>query len=273
MEYTGSMHTFAVCAWQDSPYLETCIRSLLAQTVPSRVVLCTSTPGKMVREMAERYALELFVRDGDAGIAADWNFALAAAGTPLVTLAHQDDIYEPDYLRYTLEALNSSDRPLISFTDYYEIRNGEKVYADRSRMLRIKEWMLLPLRKKKCQDQIRIRRRILSFGDPLCCPSVTYVRDHLPLDPFRNGFQSNLDWDCWERISRLSGSFCYIARPLMGHRIHPDSATSKVIRKEESRSGEDLQMLRRFWPAWAAHGINLFYAKAQESNRLEEGGK
>ena len=37
-------HVFAVCAYKDSPYLEQCIRSLKAQTVPSHIIICTSTP-------------------------------------------------------------------------------------------------------------------------------------------------------------------------------------------------------------------------------------
>lgn len=36
-------HVFAVCAYKDSPYLEQCIRSLKAQTVPSHIIICTST--------------------------------------------------------------------------------------------------------------------------------------------------------------------------------------------------------------------------------------
>ena len=28
-------HTFAICAYKESPYLEACIRSLKGQTVPS----------------------------------------------------------------------------------------------------------------------------------------------------------------------------------------------------------------------------------------------
>lgn len=37
-------HVFAICAYKDSPYLESCIRSLAGQRVKSPVILCTSTP-------------------------------------------------------------------------------------------------------------------------------------------------------------------------------------------------------------------------------------
>ena len=38
------LHTFAVCAYKDSPYLEACIRSLTEQQVKTDVICCTSTP-------------------------------------------------------------------------------------------------------------------------------------------------------------------------------------------------------------------------------------
>ena len=37
-------HTFAVCAYGDSPYLESCIRSLVRQPGNPEIICCTSTP-------------------------------------------------------------------------------------------------------------------------------------------------------------------------------------------------------------------------------------
>ena len=36
-------HTFAICAYGDSPYLTECLDSLLRQTVKSTILLATST--------------------------------------------------------------------------------------------------------------------------------------------------------------------------------------------------------------------------------------
>ena len=92
-------HTFAICAYQDSPYLETCIRSLKRQTAPARIILCTSTPTPFIRGMAEKYRLPYYVRNRKSDIQEDWNFACEMAGTRLVTIAHQDDYYHRDYAR------------------------------------------------------------------------------------------------------------------------------------------------------------------------------
>ena len=56
MEYQNTDHTFAVCAYKESPYLESCIKSLISQTVKSNIIVCTSTPCEFIENMA-RYLL------------------------------------------------------------------------------------------------------------------------------------------------------------------------------------------------------------------------
>ena len=46
---------------------------------------------------------------------------------PIVTIAHQDDVYFEDYTRILLERANEAKRPIIFFTDYCEIREGKRV--------------------------------------------------------------------------------------------------------------------------------------------------
>ena len=52
-------HVFAICAYKDSPYLERCIRSLKAQTVPSHIIICTSTPSSYIDRLAWKYGLQV----------------------------------------------------------------------------------------------------------------------------------------------------------------------------------------------------------------------
>ena len=68
-------HTFAICAYKDSPYLESCIKSLKKQTVYSSIILCTSTPSPYIQGMADKYGIPVFARDGQSDIQTDWNFA------------------------------------------------------------------------------------------------------------------------------------------------------------------------------------------------------
>ena len=62
---TGPAHSFAVCAYGESPYLEACLRSLKAQTVKegTEILICTSTPNSHISRLAEKYGVPLRVRD------------------------------------------------------------------------------------------------------------------------------------------------------------------------------------------------------------------
>ena len=119
-------HTFVICAYKKSEYLEECICSILKQTIKSNVLISTSTDIPFIREMAKKYDIPLYVAEHKSDIAKDWNFAYKKANTKYVTIAHQDDIYDADYAKTAISMLEKNKKPLIFFSDYYEIKNGRK---------------------------------------------------------------------------------------------------------------------------------------------------
>lgn len=258
-------HTFVICAYQESIYLEECIRSLLAQTVSSEIIMSTSTPNDYIRRVSEQYQIPLYVNPGQGGITQDWNFGYFLARTPLVTLAHQDDVYLEGYTSRMLSAVGRAKHPLIYFTDYGELREGKPVRSNS--LLRVKRVMLSPLKVRGFQHSRWIRRRVLSLGCPICCPSVTFVRENLPETIFQNGFRSCEDWEAWEMLSKMKGEFLYEPEILIYHRIHGESETSAIIR-DGARSGEEYEMFRKFWPKPIARFLVKRYARGQESNTL-----
>ena len=260
--YRAAQHTFVVCAYGKSPYLEESVVSLLRQTVKSHILMATFTPNKLICACAEKYGVPLLVNTGKAGISGDWNFALSCAQTALVTLAHQDDLYEPAYTEEMLRAMNAARDPLVFFSDYAELRGKEKVI--RNRLLRIKRFLLLPV--ALAPSSKAARRLSLAFGNPICCPSVTYRREIIAAHPFQEGFKSNLDWQQWECLSDLEGSFVYCRAPLMCHRIHEGSETSRLL-ENDLRRAEDYAMFRRFWPRWMAKLLAKLYAASYRSNQ------
>ena len=252
-------HTFCVCAYKESPFLEECVLSLMNQTVKSNILIATSTPNEHISSIAEKYGIPLFVNDAAPGIGSDWNFAISKAETDLITVAHQDDIYEPEYLEKILSKMRND--VIIAFSDYAELRSGKKVFSNK--LLRVKRTMLFPLRFFK--KSIFVRRRVLSLGCPICCPAVTYNGAVIRQNPFKSDFKSNLDWQQWENLSKIKGSFIYIPEPLMCHRIHEDSETSKII-GDNLRTNEDYIMFCKFWPENFAKRIAKVYASSEKSN-------
>lgn len=258
-------HTFVICAYKESPYLEECIRSLKRQTVKSPVLVATSTPNEWIKNMAQKYNLPLYVNEGESGIAQDWNFAYRQAKTKYVTIAHQDDIYEPGYLKQILSELKRAQDPILAFSDYGELRKGKKV--EKSFLLTVKRIMLLPLRVKTFQNIEFVKRLVIRFGNPVCCPATTYVKAKFTGNPFEVRFSSNVDWMMLERMSRTKGSFCYLARVGMYHRIHEKSTTTEII-GGDIRWREDYEMFRKFWPAWFAKMIVRVYRLSEKSNNV-----
>ena len=259
-------HTFVICAYKESPYLEECIKSLQAQTLKSQMIMVTSTPCEFLDEISRRYQIPLIVNPGPGGIVEDWNFGYHQVKTPYLTLAHQDDLYYEGYTEHFCQGVQRArKKALIFFSDYVEIRQGQVVKENK--LLKIKRLMLLPLRPKIFSSNRFIRRRILSFGSPICCPSVGYARENLPETIFSRGFISNQDWEAWERLSKLKGDFLYDPEALVAHRIHEASTTTEII-SEHGRSKEDAIMYRKFWPKWIANLLVRAYAKGQDSNQL-----
>lgn len=263
MTYENTDHTFVVCAYKESEYLEELLFSLIQQTVKTNIIIVTSTPNGYIETLAQKYNLPVYINTGEKGISGDWNFALRSAKTLLVTIAHQDDVYAPEYAKEMLTALNKAKDPIIAFSHYAELRNGEVVH--KNRLLLIKKILLIPIRLS--QNSIFLRRCSLALGNPICCPAVTYVRDKVEDFPFESVFSCSLDWAQWEKLSKQRGAFVYVNRPLMCHRIHGDSATSALI-QDSRRSQEDFEMFCRFWPKPIAAMIERIYSTSEKSNEL-----
>lgn len=262
---TSKEHTFVICAYKNSQYLEECIRSLVRQRDYSDILMVTSTPSDYITELANKYEIELFVNEGESGITQDWEYAISKSKTDIVTIAHQDDIYEIDYSKRVIDAIRSSSNPIIAFTDYYEIIEGEKIY--KNKLLRIKRLMLSLFRLPLAEKSIFIRRLVLSLGNPICCPSVAYYLPNISRPLFNHHFRSNEDWEAWEKLSKENGDFIYINKMLMAHRIHNESETSIII-GDDSRSLEDYEMYRKFWPKCIARYLARKYKESEKYNNL-----
>lgn len=258
-------HTFAICAYKESPFLESCVNSIVSQSYKTNVIICTSTPNSRIDSVANHYGVPVLVRDGRSNMADDWNFAIDSAPTQLVTIAHQDDVYCPEYAQNILASFSKEEDALIFFSNYGEIREGEVV--DENRLLAIKRRLLSPLKDSKKGASGFWKRNALRFGNSICCPSVTYNKERLPLPLFQKGLKNSLDWEAWERLSRDRGSFCYCPKVLMYHRIHEGSETTRLI-ADNTRTAEDLEMFKKFWPSPVAYFINAVYSKGQNSNAI-----
>ncbi len=258
------MHTFVVLAYKESEYLEDCIKSVMNQKYKSNVVIATTTDNKFIRKLAKKYKLDVVVGE-HTNIGGDFDFAKNVGKTELVTVAHQDDIYDYEYSYKVVDEYIKNTNTSIIFTDYYEIRNNNKVYTNLN--LKIKRLLLLPLRIKKLGKYRFFKRWVLRYGNSICCPAVTFVKDNVPKEIFTCDLTCNIDWYAWEKLSIRKGSFVYIKDKLMGHRISEESTTTDII-NSGVRTKEDRFIFNKFWPSFISSILTKLYRNSEKSNKV-----
>lgn len=258
-------HSFAIMAYKNAPFIEETIDSILKQNQNSTVYMTTSTPSDRIESIANNYHIPLYINTGKAGIVGDWEFALSCAETPYVTLADQDDIYEPQYASDVVGLLDKKKDSLIAFTNYREIDNEGQLRKTNITMA-IKRMLLWPYLFSQT-TRGGFRKLILAFGDPICSPSVTYnVKNLGSIHLFDEQYSMALDWDAWLRMTETKGSFCYRRKRLLNHRIHLDTQTSGGIAGGK-RYEEDLKIFKRLWPAWLAKRLARLYSGSYRTNK------
>jgi hypothetical protein len=259
-------HSFVIPVYRAASQIGPLIESLRAQIGgASEISLATSTPSAELNLLAAHYDLPLHINPQRIDIAADWNFALQATRTGLVTLAHQDDLYAPDYVAKLSEALGRHSGAFFAFCDYSE--HTPSGLRPTNVNLRIKR----ALRQRaygsgECLTETRDKVRLLSLGNPICCPSVMFNRPALGEFRFPNGFQSNLDWMAWLDLARRPGGFVYVRERLLSKGVHDGSETTAAI-ANRAREHEDRLLFEALWPRPIAAMLASLYKLGYRANR------
>lgn len=252
-------HTFAICAYKDSPYLEACIKSLKGQTVASDIILCTSTPSLYIGELARAYGIPVFVRNGESDIEADWNFAYRMAQGNYVTIAHQDDMYHKKYTQYLYQCMERYPDMSLFTTGYATVKGHELKRWDPVAV--VKALLRLPLRLRVLAHTTWLKKSVLMLGNSICCPACTYHKEMLGKDIFSSEFKYALDWDALCKLTVKPGRFICEEKPLIYYRVH-DGATTKECIMDNRRLTEETKMFEAFWPKPLVGLIMYFYKKA-----------
>lgn len=254
-------HTFSICAYGESMYLEDCIKSVIKQKEYSEIVMCTSTNNKYINNLANKYQIPLYVREGQSDIQDDWNFACECAKTDWVTVTHQDDIYDESYAKILLEKIEEKPNAIIAFTDYRPIKNGVISTDLNSRMKRL---FRTPMRLDYLANKKFFKKYFQSCGNAISCPCVAYNKKIIDGPIFTSQLKFALDWDTFVKFSQYDNPFIYIYKTLFYYRVH-NGATSKKFTVNETRKKEEIYMFRQFWPDWIIKIGFHFYKKCYKT--------
>ncbi len=264
-----NFHAFVICAYGESPYLESCVRSLLGQTMESGILCATSTPNPYIDQVMGKYGIPVMVREGKSDIQDDWNFALAQGDAAFVTVAHQDDMYGRHYVEELWNACERWPDMTLFMTDAVTVRHDGAAAGGRGhgRLVRIsakglvKKLLRAPLRLKGLADREWVKMAALRFGNPVMCPSCAYRKNYLPDPIFHSEYRYALDWDCLVDLAKWPGRFICVEKPLLFYRVHSGAETKACI-ENHLREKEERRMFARFWPEEMVRLLMHFYKKA-----------
>jgi len=249
-------HTFAICAYGQSPYLEACIRSLKAQTMPTRIICTTSTPSPWLEQILKNQGIPLYVRNGTSNIRDDWNYAVEKAQGRFVTIAHQDDMYSRHYVEELYKASRRWPDTTVFMSDGILIRQGKLCRGGAMEI--VKKLLRLPWRVPGFCHLGFVKKLGLCLGNPVMCPSCSYQKKLLDLPLFSGSYEFVLDWECMRRLAGQPGRFVCVERPLLYYRVH-DGSTTKACIQDHRREQEELQMFQKIWPGPVADMLMRVY--------------
>lgn len=253
-------HTFVVPAHGRSIHLQDCLESLAKQRLPSEVVVSTSTPFYDIEDLCQKYGASLSIHSPNRGIGHDWNAALHAGTGELVTVAHQDDIYLPDFSQEVVAAHGRRPRSALYFCNACEVtENGSRRVGDTNNSIKQKMIALAYSGRDTVADALS-RRLLLGFGNPIVCPAVTINRRVAGEFRFREDLRTNMDWFAWLELSDV-GAVTRINKRLMCHRVHADSETARCL-DDGVRRAEDEMVFRQLWPSPLASVLARLYSRS-----------
>ncbi len=261
-------HSFVIVAYGTSPHIEDCILSLKQQSMSSKIILTTATPSVFLESIANKYSIPYLINSNSGGsIGADWNFAFSKAQTTLVTLAHQDDVYHRNFSKEIIQVYQTFKHKTVGliFTGYEDLVNGQIRKSSRNAF--VKKLLLFPFSFTGKIESSFLRKLILSFGDPICCPTVTLNKQQHINFRFDESLTCALDWEGWYRLAKTTGCFIFIDKKMVQHRIHEASETTTQL-SNGRRALEEAAMLEKIWGRLFGRWLSRIYKLGHKDNRL-----
>ncbi len=236
-----ALHTFVILAYGESDDLEECIKSVLNQSVKSNVFIASSTPNDFILDLASQYALGVMINENKSNKGGDYNFAINSSDSTLITIAHQDDVYDRNYTKEIQQCYLKNKDAGIIFTDNYEISGDKKI--KKSKRLFLMRFFLFPLSFSIFQKKKIFKVRALRRNKYICTSSVTFVKKNLKKDLFPTDLVYDNDWQGLLDLAFDNTKFVYLPKKLIGYRVDNQNETTE--KKEE-----DMNIRKSLYPKW-----------------------
>jgi glycosyltransferase involved in cell wall biosynthesis len=212
------MSKITVClpTYNRAPLLKKCLASILNQTVGDYEVIVadncsTDATAEVVRAFAHP-RLRYHRHERNIGPFANMNWLIEHASGDYLCIAHDDDVYGPDFLQRESAMLDRY--PNVGMV-HCAVHVVDIDGTPRQVVRAYPTTRVLPGR----DEFVRYLQ-----GHNVCCSSVMARRALFRDNPFDSRFLS-ADFLMWIKFA-LRADVAYIAEPLLDMRVHPDAVTS-----------------------------------------------
>ncbi len=183
------------------------------------------------RFMKDHSNIELVINEKNIGAEGNFTRCIQAAEGDYCALVHSDDIYEPDFISTSVQALETHSDCVASFCHAREIDDQEKVLGERFYPAELSDKTLTVVNPEF------FKTLIYKYGNFVTCPSVMVrAKAYAEHIRFWNGeqFKSSADLDVWMRLTQV-GSLLAIKTPLINYRIAEVSHSFRIAKIRTSR--------------------------------------
>lgn len=211
--------TFVMPVYNGTRHLREAIDSILRQDVHLICVDDASTDDSAAIIRATGAAL--VQNPQRLGLAGNWNRAMALVTTPAFVLAHQDDVYEPDFAATMIALLDAHPRAFIAHCKTIPIDDAGRVIDTPAARYKESLW---PARDPYEEAGGAAIAR-LARGNFIVAPSVIFRTDAARAIGRFSPMQFVLDWEYWFRGLLAGYTIAGTHRRLVRFRRHERTAT------------------------------------------------
>lgn len=227
--------TVGIPTFNRAEWLRQSIESVLAQSFASfRLIVSDNASDDNTPEVVRSFGderIDYQRSERNLGRIGNLNRLITLADSEFLLLLPDDDLLYPDHLRAAVEALERFGTAGLAHSAFYVIDGGSQV---------VRRIDPAPSRSPVTIERgnLAIERMMVS-GWPICFSSVVYrTRAIVEAGGFREEREPFGDLQTWMRIA-LAWDFAYIAKPLVGFRVHEESATTSIGSRQEGSDGRE----------------------------------
>ncbi len=237
--------TVVIPVFNGARFLRRTIESLLAQTHGNFTIVVlddvsTDDSVEIARSFRDE-RLSVVRNDQRRGLSGNWNAAFALTTTPLLVIAHQDDLYDPRHLEAAAQLLETHPRAFIAHTRATYIDENDRPVNNAASRYKDRFWPADEPYERSPEKELRM----LQQGNYIICPSVMYRMSAVAdIGRFDERYHFVPDWDYWFR--GLAKGFTVVGthERLLRWRRHEQSAT-KQEEMTLRRYDEELELLEQ----------------------------